>query len=168
MTRIIRIAMLASLLACTACASKEARPPVPFESARVAQPTPSARPASKETALAPGPRVHLPQPVVDLGKHLDTKLLTFDVVIENVGDEVLELAYFEPGVSFGDNKILVEPGEAYSATAMVDLSYRPGGPNEGTLHWRTNDPENRLATITVRYHVRPVVDVVITPLEPGG
>lgn len=131
-----------------------------------------ARPADPAPVLAlapaPGPRVHLPSPVIDLGTHLDTQVLTTEAVIENVGDAVLELVYTQPGANFAGGATLVQPGEAYRAPVTVDLNRRPGGPNEVRLRWHTNDPQNRLATITLRFHVRPVVDITVTPLEPGG
>ncbi|MEQ9094734.1 MAG: hypothetical protein RIE32_00560 [Phycisphaerales bacterium] len=155
------VAVLASTLLVAACAGQGTKaPPVQRTVETAAAPEP-------EIAPAPGPRVHLPNPVIDLGTHLDTEVLTTEAVIQNVGDAVLELVYTQPGANFAGGATLVEPGETYRAPVAVDLNRRPGGPNEVKLRWHTNDPENRLMVITLRFHVRPVVDITVTPLDPG-
>lgn len=160
--RTISMAVLASSLLVAACAGQGTKAP-PAQ-----QPVETAAAPEPEIAPAPGPRVHLPNPVIDLGTHLDTGVLTTQAVIENVGDAVLELVYTQPGANFGGGATLVEPGETYRSPVTVDLNRRPGGPNEAQLRWHTNDPENRFVVITLRFHVRPVVDITTTPLDPGG
>lgn len=160
--RTLAIALPVSGLLVAACARQDTSAPT------VQGPVEIAAEPQLAAAPAPGPRVRLPNPVIDLGTHLDTEVLTTEAVIENVGDEVLELVYAQPGVNFGGGATLVEPGETYRAPVTVDLNRRPGGPNEAKLRWHSNDPENRFIVITLRFHVRPVVDITVTPLEPGG
>lgn len=159
--------IVACVAGCTASRRDGVTPaPETLMPARPADPAPVL--ADPAAAAAPGPRVHMPSPVIDLGTHLDTEVLTTEAVIENVGDAVLELVYTQPGVSFAADATLVEPGEAYRAPVAVDLNRRPGGPNEVQLRWFTNDPENRFVVIKLGFHVRPVVDITIMPLEPGS
>ncbi|MGD1915729.1 MAG: hypothetical protein ACFCBV_06035 [Phycisphaerales bacterium] len=146
---------LALVLGFTACASQGTRvPPEPAlgsgsEGARV--------------ALATGPRAHLPNPVIDLGTHLDTRVVSTTVAIQNVGDEVLELHYVPRYSAADPGTVIVQPGETYEDTARLDLHRRPPGDVEFPLRWRTNDPENPFITITLRAHVRGIVETTVTP-----
>jgi hypothetical protein len=171
MKRAVFAALLCGVLGVSACVPRSTHAPraqEPVKPVKPVKPVESVEDHQPDAAPTPGPRVHLPHPVIDLGTHPDTEVLTTEAVIQNVGDEVLELVYTEPGVSFAAGATLVEPGEVYRAPVTVDLNRRPRGPNEVRLRWHTNDPENRLVVVTLQFHVRPVVGITITPLETGG
>lgn len=101
-----------------------------------------------------GPRVHVPNPIIDAGTSLDTMSIMFEVVVENLGDEPLRLrGPLVPGISTNTTQTLVEPTASVRLPIHIDTRGLPMGKTVRSVAWSTNDPINPILFISIRFEV---------------
>jgi hypothetical protein len=125
--------------------------------------------SADESELATGPRLVVAEPVHDFGEVWIKPTLDHTFVIENTGQEVLQILSVKPGcgcTTNGEYDREIAPGQ----TGKIPLSLKTRNLTEFTksVTVTTNDPQNASLKLSLKGKVKPYVTAAPRTLRLSG
>jgi len=113
------------------------------------------------TGAADGPKMRVPEKIMDMGKVAQGEVLDVDFAIVNEGDETLEIKAVRPtcGCTVADFDREIAPGETGYIKSKLDTRDF-AGPISKSILVMTNDPQDPTTTLVIKTDVHPYVQVL--------
>ena len=110
---------------------------------------------------ADGPKLMVPENIMDMGKVAQGEVLNVDFVVVNEGDETLEIKAVRPtcGCTVADFDREIAPGKTGYIKAKLDTRDF-SGPISKSILVMTNDPQDPTRTLVIKTEVHPYVQVL--------
>jgi len=110
---------------------------------------------------ADGPKLMVPEKIMDMGKVAQGEVLDVDFAVVNEGDETLEIKAVRPtcGCTVADFDREIAPGKTGYIKAKLDTRDF-SGPISKSILIMTNDPQDPTRTLVIKTEVHPYVQVL--------
>jgi hypothetical protein len=117
--------------------------------------------AGAQEASDGGPKMVVPEKIIDLGQVAKGVVADVDFEIANEGSETLEIKAVRPtcGCTVADFDREIAPGQKGAVRAKLDTSDF-SGPVSKSILVMTNDPETPTVSLVIRGQVKPYVEVL--------
>jgi len=114
-----------------------------------------------EMHAADGPKLMVPEKIMDMGRIAQGEVLNVDFAIVNEGDETLEIKAVRPtcGCTVADFDREIAPGKTGYIKAKLDTRDF-SGPISKSILIMTNDPQDPTRTLVIKTEVHPYVQVL--------
>ena len=114
-----------------------------------------------EMDAADGPKLMVPEKIMDMGRVAQGEVLNVDFAVVNEGDETLEIKAVRPtcGCTVADFDREIAPGKTGYIKAKLDTRDF-SGPISKSILIMTNDPQDPTRTLVIKTEVHPYVQVL--------